>query len=213
MSKQTWNNTSGLPTPSSGNTHVYTESTLKELATMADDGVARIVRTITKTNTTGQSIATSDTYITNSNIAMPAAGPHAGMTVRWVFGISRSGAGTAQPVYTVRFGTGAAVGDSGKLTFTGVAQTNAADVGWHELVVVFRSVGSGTSAVIQGLMWMAHNNTTTGLANIAQAQIFSPAASGGFDSTVAGSFIGVSVNPGASSTWVFDTVVVTANNV
>ena len=82
-------------TPSSGNTTLYTETTTKKLTTIADDGVARLVQPLYNANTAQQSIATSDTYITNSNISIPPSLLRAGAMFQWTFGMTRSGAGTA----------------------------------------------------------------------------------------------------------------------
>ncbi len=67
------------------------------------------------------------------------------------------------------------------------------------LTVTFRSVGSGTSAVIQGVASLLHGLAATGLSTAA-----SPAArvtSAGFNSTLANAVIGISINAGASAAW------------
>lgn len=203
MSVQTWNNQSAPSTPSSGNTTLFTDSTTKKLHSIADDGVNRLIQPIYNSNTSAQSIVTSDTYIAGSSISLPPSLMRAGAMFQWTFGLTRSGAGTATPVYSVRFGTAGAVGDAARLTFTGLAQTNAADTGVHRIYVVCRTVGA--SGVIAGIFEEHHILTTTGLANAAQVQA-QASASSGFDTTVANSIIGVSINPGATSTWVFEHV-------
>lgn len=207
-------NESTPATPASGKTVVYVDTTAKEAVSLTDAGTAKVLRTLTNANTTGQSIATSNTYITNSNITIPPAGLRAGAIFEWVFGISRSGTGTAQPVYTVVYGTNGTTSDTARITMTGVAQVSGADTGVHRIYVVARSVGSGTSGVIQGLGEQHHSGTTTGLANQAQVQIFtgSGALSSGFDTTPAGSIIGICINPGANSTWVYDSVIARGYN-
>lgn len=190
-------------TPSSGNTSLYTETTTKKLHTLADDGVSRLVQPLYNNNTTAQSIVTSDTYIAGSSITLPPSLMRAGAIFRWTFGLTRSGAGTATPVYAVRFGTAGAVTDTLRLSFTGVAQTNAADTGVHRIYVLCRSVGA--AGVIAGIFEEHHVLVTTGLANAAQMQA-QASASSAFDTTVANSIIGVSVNPGATSTWVYELV-------
>jgi hypothetical protein len=52
---------------------------------------------------------------------------------------------------------------------------------------------------------LEHVGATVGFANTAGAQIIQ-ATSGGFDMTVPAMFIGVSVNPGASGVWTFQSV-------
>lgn len=58
---------------------------------------------------------------------------------------------------------------------------------------------------------MAHFNTTTGLANKAQAMLFST-TSATFDNSGASLIAGVSVNPGASGVWTFQLVAAEACN-
>ena len=65
-----------VPASSSGNTVIYSETTLKKLISLADDGIARLIQPLYNANTAAQSIVTSDTYITNSNLAIPV--PRAG---------------------------------------------------------------------------------------------------------------------------------------
>lgn len=191
-------------TPSSGNTALFTETTTKKLHTLADDGVSRLVQPLYNFGAAAQSIVTSDTYITGSNISIPPSLMRAGAMFVWTFGLTRSGAGTATPVYTVRFGTNGSTADTSRLSFTGLAQTNAADTGVHRIYVVCR-VASASVGVIAGIFEEHHILTTTGLANAAQVQA-QASASSTFDTTVASSIIGVSVNPGATSTWVYEHV-------
>lgn len=137
------------------------------------------------------------TYVTNSNIT--TANIMAGTIVTWVISASRAGTGTSAPVWTVRFGTNSSTADATLLTFTGVAQTNAADTGQIMITCVFRTVGSGISAVLTGHYNLTHNLATTGMANVPANNVF--ATSAGFNSTTANAFLGLTLNPGANATW------------
>lgn len=140
----------------------------------------------------------ADTYAAGSFIALPAA-PKVGSRYRVVLDVSKTAAGTATPIITVRVGTAGSTADAARHTFTFNAGTAAADVGRFEIDLVFRSVGGGTSAVCQARAVCNHSLSTTGLINI-PAQVLQ-STSAGFDSTVAGLGIGVSVNGGASAAW------------
>lgn len=197
-------NQSKPATPSAGNTSLYTDTTAKELAFVADDGIAHIVRPLTNCNTGGdQSIAANtNTYVTGASLAIPPALLHAGATFRWVFAFSKTvgQTGTATPSWTVVFGTNGSIADTARLTFTGVAMTSGvADNALVQLDVVCRSVGA--SGVIEGVYWMTHLGAAatqqTGLAN--QPTDVKQATSSGFDTTVASSIIGVGVNFGANT--------------
>lgn len=138
----------------------------------------------------------ADTYLTNSNIAIPSGGPYVGTTYRLTFDVVKTAAGTATPIITVRYGTAGTTGDTSRASFTFGAGTAAVDTGQLEVICVFRTVGSGTSAIIQGRANLTSNLATTGLSNAIKCVTNT---GGGFDSTVANSIIGVSYNGGASA--------------
>lgn len=141
----------------------------------------------------------TDTYLTGSSIAIPANSLKIGTRYHLIFNVSKTAAGLATPVLSVRFGTAGSTADTARLTFTFLAGTAVADIGTFEIFATFRTVGSGTSAVIQGTGRVEHSLSTTGLQNLPTKVL--TVTSGGFDSTVASSIIGVSVNGGASAAW------------
>lgn len=151
----------------------------------------------------GQSVAAqgpgfaADTYLTGSSIAIPANSLKVGSRYRLRFDVSKTAAGTATPTIIVRYGTAGAIGDAAQLTFTFLAGTAAADIGTFDVYVTFRVVGA--SAVMQGQAQCTHRLSTTGLQN--QPGTTLQVTSGTFNSSVANSIIGVSVNGGASSAW------------
>lgn len=150
----------------------------------------------------------SDTYLAGSDCLipfLPASRLKAKTKYRCRFHVSKTGAGVATPIITVRTGTGTAgaVGDTSRAVLTFAAQTAVIDDGWVEITVIFRTVGSGTVAVIQVTGILDHSLAATGLST-ANTSIKS-AVSSGFDSTTA-TVIGLSVNGGASAAWTIDAV-------
>lgn len=138
----------------------------------------------------------SDTYLLGSNIAIPTGAPAVGTLYKLTFDLAKSAAGTATPVITVRVGTNGTTADAAVCAFTFAAGTAAADTGVFDVLCLFRTVGSGTSAVVQGQAKLTSNLTTTGISNAVKAL---QVTSSGFNSTVASSIIGASYNGGASS--------------
>jgi hypothetical protein len=142
----------------------------------------------------------ADTYLAGSSVALPSGGPIAGATYRCKFDMVKTAAGVATFTITCRIGTAASTADTARLTFTFAAGTAAADTGLFDVDIHFRTVGSGTSAVIVGTAVCTHHLAATGLISTGASGtgIIIPSPSSGFDSTVANSFIGLSVNGGAS---------------
>lgn len=143
-----------------------------------------------------------DTYLDGSKLALPTGLIRAGTTMYWCFDVVKTNAGTAAPTVIIRFGTAGAIGDTARVTFTFTAQTAVVDRGVIEVWANFRTVGSGTSAVIAATTRLEHQLAVTGL-NVTQPAGMQTLAvtSGGFDSTIASSFVGLSVNGGASAAW------------
>lgn len=139
----------------------------------------------------------TDTYITNSALPLTGIGPlRIGRLYHWRFIVSKTAAGIATPILTVRVGTAGTTADAARLTFTWGAGTAAADRGEIELDVKFTAIGGGTSAILKGKANWTTNLQTTGLTNGVKAL---KVDSSGFDSTVAGSVIGLSYNGGTSA--------------
>jgi len=142
----------------------------------------------------------SDTYLAGSGILIPTGGFVAGAQYRCVFDMVKTAAGTAQFTITLRIGTGGGVvGDTSIMSFAFGAGTAAIDSGVFTVYCHFRTVGSGTSAVIAGVAGCSHALAATGLTNTGASGYGQIAAvSSGFDSTIAATTIGLSVNGGAS---------------
>lgn len=149
----------------------------------------------------------ADTYVTDSDLLIPSFGLQARSFFRWQISASKTGAGIATPTYIIRMGSGRTTSDTAILTLTGPAQTAIADVGTLNVIAVVRSIGAGSAAVIQATAWWDHRgtaaNTTTsgtGFANDSTGHV--EGTSSGFDSTaMAGKYIALSLNGGASAAW------------
>ena len=137
--------------------------------------------------------ANTDTYITDSGIAIPQTRLQARSFIRWKLFVSKTAAGTGTPVFIIRHGTAKATTDAARCTLTCGAQAATANAGCIiEVMATFRTVGSGTTATLQG----AVGQGVTGFHTVG-----AQALSTGFDSTAANTFIGLSVNTGASAAW------------
>ena len=179
---------------------VGSDGTFLVAAASATAGVkwAKPVLTTVSTTTVSAGYAT-DTYLAGSAISMPAGGPVASTVYHCVFDMVKTAAGTATAIVNVRFGTAGTTADTAILTFTFAAGTAVADTGKFELWAVFRTVGSGTSAVVTGTIGCSHALAATGLISTGASGYGQfTTVSSGFNSTVAGSIIGVSFNGGTS---------------
>ena len=141
----------------------------------------------------------TDTLITGSVVAIPSGALKAGTAYRLRCSLNKTAAGTATPIFQVRLGTNGTTADTSRTTLTFGAGTAAADDGVFELMVTFRSVGGGTSAVIAAHGVISHRLNTTGLTNGSYNAV-TGAPSAGFDST-SDTFISVSLNAGTSAAW------------
>jgi hypothetical protein len=138
--------------------------------------------------------STSDIYIAGSNVTVAAGDFKAKGQYHCLFDMTKS-AGTGAIVITLRVGTAGSTSDAAIQTYTFGAGTAIADSGLFDVWATFRTVGSGTSAVITSVCYGRHNAATTGLFNNAQQfTVFgSPAPSSGFATNTA-TQIGLSFN-------------------
>jgi len=145
----------------------------------------------------------ADTYLSGSDCAVPADSAFKAKTFYTCkFSISKTNAGTAAPVITVRIGTNGSLSDAARLTLTFPAQTAVVDEGVFDVNVIFKSVGIGTTAVIGGWASLIHDlgsgGSSAGTGLSVQSAPTVIANSSGFDSTPANSKIGLSFNGGTS---------------
>ncbi len=189
----------GVPaSPASGTMALFADSSNSSWTQKNDsgiyqgDGAASIVAQIASHS--------ADTYY--KGIQLPSFGMQAGMTIMWEFFSTKGAAGVATPVYTIRIGPNQTTADTSRLAITGATQTGAIDSAFVKVMVNVRSVG--VAGVIQGTMCLQHNLAATGFANTPAGFNMVEGTAAGFDntSTIAGQYIGLSVNPGASGAWV-----------
>mgnify|MGYP000163832077 CR=1 FL=1 len=199
-------------TPSASTAAIFIDSTAKILCCRDDAG--KVSAFSTNAATAAQTPAASDVYIINSNILIPSFSMQAKSIFRWQISASKTGAGTAAPVYTFRIGTGLSTSDTSRLALTGPAQTAIADIATLNLLITCRSVGA--SGVIQGTAWWDHRGTAAsstigvGFANDGTGHV--EGTSAGFDnSALGGSSIGLSINSGASAAWTITQVIAEAS--
>lgn len=142
-----------------------------------------------------QSFTTSDTYITGSDLLIPAGRLQAKSVYRLRMQMTKTDtASTTASIITVRFGTAGTTADTGRATLTFAAKTAVADAGFYDVYVTFRTVG--TTGIIQAAALLDHQAATTGLANVNTSMV--RATSSGFDMTVANLRVGCSFNGGTS---------------
>lgn len=146
----------------------------------------------------------ADTYLIGSSIVIPNGRLQAKSIYRCSFNVVKTAAGVATPIINIRFGTAGTTADASRGTLTWQAQTAVVDEGCFDIFATFRTVGGGTSAVLTTVGNLRHTLAATGLGvGNAESEI---ATSAGFDSTVANSILGLSVNGGASAAWTVSTV-------
>lgn len=193
-------------TPSSGTGLYFIDSTVSLPAFKNDAGRSMLLQGASmNASIANQTVNAADTYLTDSDLLIPSFGVQVRSQFLWMVSASKTAAGTAQPVYSIRIGANRTTGDTARLALTGPAQTAIADIGTLYVLAVVRSVGG--SGVIQGTAWWAHRgtaaNTTTsgtGFANDTTGHV--EATSAGFDnSALGGQYIGLSVNSGGSGVW------------
>jgi hypothetical protein len=181
----------------------YTETHgMRFLDSEGREKLASLPRTSDDATVTQIASHSADTYYAG----LPVTGRlQAGSWFRWTWRSSKGG-GVAGPTYILRFGTAGTTADTARVTLTGAAQTAVADEAWFVVEAGFRTVGA--SAVLVANHMLVHRLATTGFSVTASNVFIAPVASSTFDSSVAGSILGLSVNPGASGAWVTDLVTV-----
>ena len=195
--------TQGVPTaPAVGSTLIYPNSN-KRITSTDENGLDLTLHPLYNANTADVVANAADTYLTGSSIAIPSHLLQAGAIFRWRFGVTKSAAGVAAPIWVVRVGTLGTVVDAARLTFTQVAlQTAAVDAAFIDIDVVLRNIGA--AGVLAGVLKMNHVLAATGFSTLTMNVL--QVTSAGFDTTTASLIIGVSVNPGAAGVWTHQVV-------
>lgn len=188
-------------TPASSYVTAYPDTTTKRWASKDDAGnVTKYPYLLTASSTAAVAGAyAADTYLAGSGITIPSAGDwQIGETYRCVFDMVKTAAGTAAFTIIVRMGTLGTTADAAILTLAFAVGTAVGDTGVFALLVNFRTVGSGTSAVLAGVVECRHSLAATGLVTTGASGIgIVTGTSAGFNSTTQ-TIIGLSINGGAS---------------
>lgn len=183
-------------TPASGKSVLWIDSTTKKFV-QTDDAGLRHGQLSRNASTASTTISAADTYIANSGILIPSYGMEAGQCYRWWLTATKTALGTAQAIYTIRMGANQTTGDSSILALTATtAQTAAISSGIISIFIVVRSVSA--TGVVAGGVGVQSNNAGLGSGISGVSSTFNNAA-------VAGQFVGLSINSGASGTWTVET--------
>ena len=192
---------SSITTPAAGYVTAYPSATTSRWASMDESGnITTYPYRLQSASVAAVAGAyAADTYLAGSGITIPSAGDWSvGQTYKCAFDMTKTAAGTATFIAIVRMGTLGTVGDAAILTLTFGAGTAAIDTGIFELWATFRTVGSGTSAVIAGMIECRHALAATGLVSTGASGLgLITGTSAGFNSTTQ-TVIGLSINGGAS---------------
>lgn len=192
---------SSVTVPAAGYVTAYPSASTSRWASMDESGnITTYPYALSSASVAAVSGAyAADTYLAGSGITIPSAGDWSvGQTYRCVFDMVKTAAGTAQFTIIVRMGTLGTVVDAAVLTMAFAVGTAAGDTGLFDVRVNFRTVGSGTSAVIAGVAECRHSLAATGLVTTGASGIgILTGTSAGFNSTTQ-TVIGLSINGGAS---------------
>jgi hypothetical protein len=154
------------------------------------------VTTVTNQSVANQTGFAADTYLTGSNVTIPTGLPRVGTAYLLKFDMTKTAAGVAAPTLTIRTGTAGTTADTARCTLTLSAGTANADTSTWDVVAYFRTVGSGTSAVLVAMAGVVGRNVTaTGISSDLHG---ATATAAGFDSTTTNLIIGASFNGGTS---------------
>lgn len=154
---------------------------------------------MSQNNTTAQQTGlASDTYLVGSGILIPSCGMQVGQLYQWEIGLEKSAAGTAAAVYTVRTGSNQSTADTSRCALTQtVAQTATASACIVLVRAFVRTVSA--SGVLVGALGFASSGTSFGDGDRVVSSTFDNTA-------MAGLYVDLSVNGGASASYTIDFV-------
>src|SRR5438046_1702111 len=99
-------------TPAAGQVVIFPETSTKQLTSKDANGLTLSMPGIVNASTADLTVAAVDIYVAGSNLAVPAHGLNAGTIFRWRFVMTKTAAGVASPVVTVRVGTAGTTADT-----------------------------------------------------------------------------------------------------
>jgi hypothetical protein len=200
-------------TPPAGQTRLFVDPVSKLLGLRKDDGEIVTLADVTNASIAAQGPGfAADTYLVGSDVRLGNRLPKARTLYQCTFDVSKTAAGTATPIIILRIGTAGSTADAARVTFTFPAQTAVADVGTFSVWVLFRSVGA--AGIVQGRANLVHRGPTTGLTGLSvEPGPTVQAVSAAFDTAIANSIIGLSVNGGTSAAWTVQLVEAKVENI
>jgi hypothetical protein len=186
-------------TPAASKSVIWVDSTTKKGPLQTDD--SGVVHGIISTNynpsgTASLALGTTDQYIPNSNLLLPAYGMQVGAMFRWYINVTKTAAGVATPIFTIRIGSALSTGDTSRLVLTGAAQTAVLGGGTLIITVMVRTVSA--SGVIVGNFTVPAPSFGTGQTSTAVSSTFDNTG------TIGGQSVGISVTTGTSAAWTID---------
>jgi hypothetical protein len=199
--------------PASGRSRLFFDPVTKLLTMRDDAGVISTLADVTNGSIAAQGPGfAADTYLVGSDVRLGNRLPKARTLYQCTFDVSKTAAGTATPIIILRIGTAGSTADAARVTFTFPAQTAIADVGTFSVWALFRSVGA--AGIVQGRANLVHRGPTTGLTGLSvEPGPTVQAVSAAFDTAVANSIIGLSVNGGGSAAWTVQLVEAKVENI
>ena len=180
-------------TPAAGQAVISVNNITKALQYKNDAGVVRSMELGNNSVASQAPAAATRTYITGSNILIPAGGLQANTQFKWRFDMTKTAAGIAASTFDICFGTAGTTADTARVSFTKPAGTAVIDHGIVQINAIVRNVGA--SAVVVGILEMTHNLAATGHAVIPVVTVVTISAA--FDTTAVNN-IGVCITSGAA---------------
>lgn len=185
---------SAASTPAAGQAVIAVNTTTKRIQTVDDAGFKRTLGFINFSTASQAPAASTRTYITGSNIAIPAGALQVGTIFRWTFNMTKTAAGIAASTIDIAFGTAGTTADTARVSFAKPAGTAAADEATVTITAICRGP-VGASGVVVGQFHMTHNLAATGHAVIPAVDVNT--VSSAFDITVPTN-IGLCLTSGAA---------------
>ncbi|MGH7182118.1 MAG: hypothetical protein ACREJN_09090, partial [Nitrospiraceae bacterium] len=195
-------------TPAAGQSVIFINTTTKALAYKNDAGLVRSLGLVNFSTASQAPAAATRTYITGSNINIPAGALQVGTIFRWTFSLTKTAAGVAASTFDIAFGTAGTTADTARVSFTKPAGTAVVDEGTIVINAIVRGP-VGASGVVVGQFSMTHNLAATGHAVIPSVNVHTVSAA--FDITTPTN-IGVCITSGASDAVTFQLVMAEAFN-
>ena len=156
-----------------------------------------------------QALATTETYLTNSAITIPAL--VAGHYLKWSVYVTKTGASTAVPVFSVYVGTNGSTSDTKRFTTATTVWTTAmpaqsANADQMLMEVEVYCVGAGASGTLFGSYRMNRQNTALLGFSVTPMQ-HQHGTTGAIDISAASIKLGLALTTGASAAWTVNNII------